>query len=186
MIEISKEANKNYLCKIIKIDNIRKHSNADKLQIVTVDFQTVVTGMNAKEGDICVYFPLECKINKDFLSYTNSFRNKELNADKEQAGFFEENCRVRAVKLRGEKSMGYLVPVEQMDFFYNGNVFTYLNIEECINQEFDTINGIKLVEKYVVKTKQTNANIKKGKQPKLNRLVEGQVHLHVDTICVPY
>jgi len=178
MITISKEANPNYLCKIIKIDNIRKHNNADKLQIVTVDFQDVVTGMDAKQGDVYVYFPVECKINKNFLSFTNSFRNKELNADKEKAGFFEENCRVKAVKLRGEKSMGYLVPANEVESFNELNKNTLI---EYINEEFDTINGIKLVEKYVVKTKQNNPNIKKGKQPKLNRLIDGQVHLHVDT-----
>lgn len=177
MLEISKNANPNYLCKIVKLDNIRKHSNADRLQITTIDFQDVVTGMDAKEGDIYVYFPVECKINKDFLSHTNSFRKRELNQDSEKAGFFEENCRVKAVKLRGERSMGYIVPIMQLVNFTGK---TFGELEDIIGKEFDTVNGIKLVEKYVVKTSTPKSN-KQGKSPKLNRLIDGQVHLHVDT-----
>lgn len=175
MIEISKNANKNYLCKIVKISNLRPHSNADRLQMTSIDFQDVVVGVDVKEGDVMVFFPLECKINSDFLSYTNSFRNKELNQDKEKAGFFEENCRVKAVKLRGEKSMGYLVPSVQVSAWSGFNI-----IKDDINQEFDTIGGMKLVEKYFVPVKQSN-NVKQGKKPRLSRLIEGQVHLHVDT-----
>ena len=69
MIKISKDANPNYLAKIVEIKNIRKHENADRLQIVTVDFQDVIVGMDAKEGDVYCFFPLECAINLDFLSY---------------------------------------------------------------------------------------------------------------------
>ena len=175
MLEISKTANKNYLCKVVKLENLKKHSNADRLQVATIDFQDVITGMDAKEGDIYVYFPVECKINKDFLSYTNSFRDKNLNEDKEKTGFFEENCRVKAVKLRGEKSMGYIVPSQKVSAWPN-----YEFKIEDIGKEFDTINGLKIVEKYFAKQPQ-NRKIKEGKKPKLSRLIDGQVHLHTDT-----
>jgi hypothetical protein len=175
MIEISKNSNPNYLCKIFKIENLRPHSNADRLQITSIDFQDIVVGLDVKEGDVMVFFPLECKINSDFLSFTNSFRKKELNADKEKAGFFEENCRVKAVKFRNEKSMGYLVPSVQVSAWSGYNI-----IKDDIGQEFDTIGGKKLVEKYFVPVTQSD-NVKQGKKPKLSRLVEGQVHLHIST-----
>ena len=111
MLQVSKDHNPNYLAKIVKLKGLRKHPNADRLQCVDIDFNTVITGLDAKDGDVYVYFPLECKINKDFLSATNSFRHKELNVDKEKAGFFDDNCRVRAMRLRGEKSMGYINPI---------------------------------------------------------------------------
>jgi hypothetical protein len=177
MITVSEKANRNYLCKIVKLENIRKHSNADRLQIVSIDFQDVITGMDAKEGDIYIYFPVESKINSDFLSHTCSFRDKELNTDPEKTGFFEKNCRVKAVRLRGEKSMGYIVPAMV--------VFEWAKIAlpepvVYIGEEFDTINGLKLVEKYFV-PKQGNLTAKQGKTRALSRLIDGQVHLHVDT-----
>jgi hypothetical protein len=177
-LTISKDSNPNYLSKVIQIKGLQKHSNADKLQIVVVDFQTVITGMDTQEGDIYVYFPIESKINKDFLSFTNSFRESKLNKNPEVKGFFEENCRVKAMRLRGEKSMGYIVPIQKIIDFA-GSIG---NIHDYINAEFDTVNGVKIVEKYVIKERNSGlGNTKTGKSPQLSRLVEGQVHLHVDT-----
>lgn len=175
MISISEKANANYLAKIIEVKGLRKHANADRLQVLTVDFQNVITGMDTKEGDICVFFPLECAINSDFLSFTNSFRHKELNKDKEAAGFFEENCRVRAVKLRGEKSMGYIVPIAHVIEFAHCSGM----IEGLVGQEFDTINDILLVKKYALPVKAQY--LREGKKPRISRLVENQVRLHTDT-----
>lgn len=177
MIKISKDSNPNYLAKIVKLQDIRKHSNADRLQIVTIDFQPIIIGLDAKEGDEYVFFPVECKINKEFLSYTNSFRKPELNKDKEKTGFFEDKCRVKAIKLRGEYSMGYLTPLNQLEGFIDKKI----DVDKYLNQEFDTIDGIKLLEKYVIKERQSNSSDKKIKSPKLNRLIDGQVKLHVDT-----
>lgn len=178
MITTSKNANPNYLGKIVELKGLQKHSNADRLQTVSIDFNTVITGLDAKEGMIYVYFPVECALNKDFLAHTNSFRKGELNADPTQIGFFEEHGRVKALRLRGEQSMGYIVPVSIIEEFTGAK-----NLSEFVGQEFDTINGILMLEKYIPKNSQTQGSgkTKQGKAPKFNRLVEGQVHLHIDT-----
>ena len=195
MLTTSKDANPNYLCKVFQIHELRKHSNADRLQMLEIDFNTVITGMDAKEGDVYVYFPVECKINKDFLSHTNSFRDYTLNAtylnagEKEKlffddnksariVGFFEDKCRVKAMKLRGEKSMGYIVPASTVfGWVYPADYIT--DYRKFVGQEFDTIADKLLVEKYVVKTREPRN--KQGKEPKVSRLIDGQIHLHVDT-----
>lgn len=176
MIKISEQSNSNYLAKIVEIKNIKKHPNADRLQVVTVDFQNVITGLDAKEGDLYVFFPLESQLNKDFLSQTNSYRKAEMNVDKEKVGFFESNGRVRAVKLRGEKSMGYIVQTVMFNEFFNSNI----PWGDHINKEFDTINDILMVKKYVVKTREKGIE-QKGKKPRVSRLIDGQVHLHIET-----
>lgn len=176
MLETSKNANPNYLCKVVSLKGLKKHPNADRLQMVAIDFNNVITGLDANEGDIYVYFPVEGKISKDFLSFTNSFRDNTLNADPYQKGFFEENCRVKAMKLRGEKSMGYIVPARTVEQWSRLNGY----IGDYVGQEFDTINGKLLVEKYQVPVK-GGAVARQGQKPKLSRLVEGQVHLHIDT-----
>jgi len=178
MITTSKTANPNYLAKIVKLQNLQKHSNADKLQVANIDFQTVITGLDAQNGDIYVYFPLECALNKDFLSQTNSFRDKTLNSNPNEVGFFEEHGRIKAIKLRGEKSMGYVVPVSVVEEFAKVK-----GLSDLVGQEFDTVNGILLLTKYVPKNSQTQGSgkDKQGKKPKLSRLIEGQVNLHIDT-----
>lgn len=178
MITTSKNANPNYLGKIVELKGLQKHPNADRLQTINIDFQTVVTGLDAKEGAIYVYFPVECAINQEFLSATNSFREKTLNANPEEAGFFENHGRVKAVRLRGIPSSGYIVPVEIVEEFTGAT-----NLSKYVGQEFDTINDILLLKKYVPKNSRTpgSGKEKQGKAPKVSRLVEGQVHLHVDT-----
>ena len=175
MITKSKNHNPNYLAKVVQLKNLKKHSNADRLQTVQIDFQTVITGLDANEGDIYVYFPIESKISKDLLSFTNSFRDKTLNKDQDKAGFFDNNCRVRAMKLRGEKSMGYIVPVNQVESWVGEFIKT-----TDVGEEFDTIGNKLIVEKYKLPQKGTPTS-KQGKEPKVSRLIEGQVHLHADT-----
>ena len=178
MLSMSKEANINYLAKVVKINGLKKHPNADRLRIAIIDFQEVIVGEDMNEGDICIFFPLESQINSEFLSYTNSYRHSNLNKiiDDEHCGFFEDSGRVRAVKLRGQKSMGYLVP------FLSFNEFFSLNIAwgDYMGQEFDTINKVLMLKKYFIPVKELNGQ-RLGRKPRISRLVEGQVHLHVDT-----
>lgn len=176
MLTTRKDANPNYLARVVRLKGVRKHENADRLQCVDINFQTVITGLDAKDGDIYIFFPIESKINLDFLAYTNSFRKSlNLNKDPEQEGFFEGKGRVRALRLREEKSMGYIVSVSVIKDFAGT-----FNHDDFINVDFDTINGILLVEKYEA-PKRGGSLSKQGKQPKTNRLIDGQVRLHVDT-----
>lgn len=178
MITTSKNANPNYLGKIVQLKGLQRHPNADRLQTINIDFQTVVTGLDAKDGDIYVYFPVECTINKDFLKFTNSFRKADLNADSNQVGFFEEHGRVQAVRLRGTPSCGYIVPLKVVEDFTG-----VTDLSEFMGKEFNTINGILMLEKYIPKNSQSQGagKEKQGKKPKVSRLIEGQVHLHIDT-----
>lgn len=106
--KISEKANVNYLAKVVQLKNLRKHPNADRLQVTTIDGNNVITGLDAQEGNLYVYFPLECSINRDYISFTNSFRDSQLNQNKEAKGFFEEKGRVRAINLRGKNRVDTL------------------------------------------------------------------------------
>ena len=175
-ISISENANNNYLAKVVKLNQIQKHSNADRLQVASVDFQDVITGLDAKKGDLYVYFPVESAIDSGYLSWSNSFRDKDLNADSEATGFFEKNCRVRAVKLRGEKSMGYIIPITDLHAYFKDAI----DLSDYVDESFDTIGDTLLVKKYFV-PKPIQNNARQGTKPRISRMIEGQIHLHVDT-----
>lgn len=176
-LEVKHPDERNYAAKVVQLNNLRKHDNADRLQCATIDFQNVITGLDAQPGDVYVYFPVECKINADFLRETNSFREATLNVCPNEKGFFEKNCRVKAIKLRGEKSMGYIVPSLHVEEWLK---LPNQSLSEHLNVEFDTINDVEVCRKYVVKKREPRLQ-KSGKKPKVDRLVDGQVHLHVDT-----
>ena len=182
MFTKSKDHNANYLASIVRIDEFRPHPNADKLKIVALFGNNVITGITAQPGLYC-YFPLECAISKEFLSYSNSYRDPELNADKTIKGFFEQHGRVRALSLRGQKSEGYIIPVSSLESFIKDVLGKKVTFEA--GTDFDTICDHQLCKKYIplgtrtpgTPNKKTRGNTKRYE----SRLVENQFHFHPDT-----
>jgi hypothetical protein len=183
ILKTSEKANRNYLAKIIRIDNLRKHPNADRLQITTIDGNNVITGLDAQEGMLYVYFPLECTINKEYLSYSNSFEDKTLNLDTEVKGYFHSTGRVRATRLRSEKSEGYIVPVHNITEWILSCSGESVEITEAdINKEFDLICDLEICRKYIVKyVREQSQQKNQTKKAKVSRLVDEQFHFHIDT-----
>jgi len=187
MFNKSENHNPNYLASIVKLSGLRKHQNADKLQCVSLFGNNVITGMTAKDGDLYVYFPLECAISTEFLKYTNSFREPTMNADTTAKGFFEYHGRVRALRLRNERSEGYMVPVSQLEAFAKDVLNQKISItEKDVGSDFDLFFDHSLCKKYIPKgmrvsgeagKKKTKGNVKKY----ASKLVENQFHFHQDT-----
>ena len=75
----TKNSGSNYLAQIVTLPKPEKHPNADKLQIARINGSQIIVGLDAKEGDAYILFPLEAAINKKFLSFTNSFSDPLLN-----------------------------------------------------------------------------------------------------------
>lgn len=177
-LSISKDANQNYLAKSVQIreEDWRPHSNADRLKCVTIDFQNVITGIDAPAGHY-VYFPVECQIADVILRNTNSYRDASKNANPEKSGFFEDNRRVKAIRLRGERSQGYIIPFSDLlhAFGYDSS------LQVGTDEYFDTVDGVVVCNKYVIPSKSQGITNKGKQAKKLTRLVEGQVHLHEDT-----
>lgn len=187
MISVTNKSN--YLARVIRLPALRKHNNADRLQCCSILGNNIITGLSAKENDLYVYFPLECAINKDFLKFTNSFSNPEDNADQKTKGFFSSSSRVKALRLRGEKSEGYIVPVTSINEWLMASGFKMVDFEEYVDQDFDTINGVILCEKYINRQTLINADkaerAEKRKNKKLvrfSKLIDNQFRLSADTV----
>jgi hypothetical protein len=183
MFSTSQNSNSNYLAKIVKLNNLRKHANADRLQVATIDGSNVITDLRAKEGDYYVFFPLECTLNKEFLSWSNSFEDSSQNNNKEAKGFFNKHGRVRAIKLRGERSEGYIVPLESLTNWLLSKNLSFSFDESLVNKEFDSYDSIVLCEKYIPRltTAGGNSTKKTGRVAKVSRLIDNQFRFHVDT-----
>jgi len=186
MFSTSTTANPNYLAKIVKINNLRKHSNADRLQITTIDGNNVITDLKTKDGDIYIFFPIESTINKEYLSWSNSFEEKTQNSNVEVKGFFNKHGRVRAISLRGEKSEGYIIPIDNMINWLSSkiNQKISMNYEEILNQEFDSYKDVLICQKYVnveaLRGLQSQ-NKKSVKIAKVSKLIDNQFRFHIDT-----
>lgn len=183
----------NYLAKIVKIENFHKHSDPEvtKLKCCCIDGFNIITGIDSEPG-LYVYFPTACCINPKFLSYANLYRHENLNDDPTKNGMFEDNGRVKAIRLRGELSEGFIIPIVVLQNWVMSTVNVELNVEEGV--EFDSVEHdgkqFWVNKKYIPKNTRTpgepgSGNSGKGKQPKgLDKIIENQFRFHYDTVLI--
>lgn len=180
----TKDIGSNYLAEVVTLPAPRKHTNADRLQCVSLFGCNIITGLTAQEGDLYVYFPVESAINKDYLSWSNSFEEKSLNKDQSVKGYFNHRGRVRAMSLRGEKSQGYIIPISDLEEYLQTKGIK-IKLADYVGQPFDTIGDILICEKYVppfIKgTANAPRNPNKNVERRFNQLVENQFRFHIDT-----
>lgn len=182
-LSTSKNANINYLARVVKLSNLRPLEGSDRLDVVTIDGNNVFTGKGAlSNGDIVVYFPVGSTIDHLFLSYTNSFSNKELNANSEEKGYFNKQGRVKPLKLRFGHSVGYIVPIKTIAEFAKSDETDF---DKYVDVTFDTLQSNLFVKKYVIpgNMQGSGQNRPKGPKGKLleSRLVDNQFKFHSDT-----
>lgn len=189
---VGPKANINYLAKIVQIDQFKPHSDPEvnKLKCCIIDGFNIICDIDSQPG-LYVYFPTACCLNPDFLRYANLYRKKELNNDPEQSGMFDENGRVKAIKLRGELSEGFILPVVILENYILSVTNVPITCEagtefDCVEHDGKTfwIN-----KKYIPKNTRIpgapNSGSKNAKQPKgLDKIIENQFRFHYDTTVI--
>lgn len=188
----SKNANVNYLAKIVDIQNFRAHSNPEvtRLKCCTIDGFNIITGIDSQPG-LYVYFPTACCINSTLLSYCNLYRHKELNSNSEKTGMFEDNGRVKAIRLKGELSEGFILPIIEFQNYIMSVTNQEIDIE--VETEFDIVEhegktfwvNKKYIPKYTATPGTPGSKGKKEKTPKgISKIIDGQFRFHYSTILI--
>lgn len=193
-LNVSKNANVNYLAKVVEINEFTKHINpeVERLKVAHVDGYSILVGIDEKPGKF-VYFPTNCCINPQFLSYANLYRKGELNADTEKTGLFEENGRVKAVKLKGQVSEGFLLPIQTMLNFIVSSTNVEFTEDDCpAGTEFDEVEHkgktFWINKKYVVRSNRSTGGGEGNKSKrdkslkKFNRVIDEQFRFHYSTV----
>ena len=154
-----------YKATVVKIKNVRAHSNADLVKLATCHGNQVVVGLETAEDDLGIYFPTDGVLSHDFCYYNNLYRKPDMNSDiKANPGMFDDNRRVRTQKFRGEISDGFWMPISCFDFIYNDLGIKLPKFEEGI--EIDDLVGIPICKKYMNKKTQDAANQNTSKKTK--------------------
>jgi hypothetical protein len=112
-----------------------------------------------------------------------------LNNDPEQSGMFDDNGRVKAIRLRGELSEGFILPAIMLENYIVS--VTNVNYEAEEGIEFDSVEHegktFWINKKYIPKNTRTPGapGSSKSKQPKgLDKLIENQFRFHYDTVLL--
>ena len=184
-LAIGKRANTNYLAKIVRIDNFKPHTDPEvtKLKCCVIDGFNIICGIDSEPG-LYVYFPTSCCLNPNSLKYANLYRHTELNADPGKSGMFEDNGRVKAIRLRGELSEGFILPVVILENY----ILSVTNVDLICEEgtEFDTVEHegktFWINKKYIAKNTRTQGQgnlTKQAKQPKgIDKIIENQFRFH--------
>ena len=186
----STKANINYLAKVVDINSFLPHPNAERMKIAQVGGYKVCVGIDEPTGRY-IYFPVNSEINPHLLSYCNLYRHTEKNANTEKAGFFNDNGRVTAIKLRGFPSEGFLLPYEQLENFIVDTLnLKLINTEN--NTDFDVaVEGNKefwICKKYIIvhniSSEQSSSNKRQKKVSRFNKVIDTQFKFHYDTVRI--
>lgn len=102
----------------------------------------VIVNKTTQNGQIGIFFEQGGQLSEEFATTNDLVRRKDADG-KPAGGFFEENRRVKALRLRGAKSEGFWCPLEHLS--YTGADLSALKEGDL----FDAINGHTICQKYV-------------------------------------
>lgn len=153
-------------CIVVQLQNVRPHSNADRLKLATVLGTQVVVGLDAKEGDVCLYFDSNLALSAEYLRANNLYAHAEINVDPSKKGYFGNNGKVKAQKFRGEMSNGYVAELCSLTTL-DGIIKD--RIDFCkVGDEFTHVDGVEICRKYIVPQKMpgTPGNRNRTRKPR--------------------
>lgn len=196
----SKDFTEEYCCSVVKVGALEDVSNSDNLKKTLINGELIVVNKtDVSEGDVMLYVSNECQISDWFLRANSMYRHHELNANhsevearikdnpgfmttdegKKMVGYFEDNGRVRMIKLRGCPSFGVLFKPETMVMAGVDGI----EWETMVGTDFDCVNDQLFVRAYIPKRIERQQHGMKGvsRWDRLDRMVPGQFKLHYDT-----
>lgn len=144
------EKNGENVAYITRLASVRKHANADRLQIATVMGDTVIVGLDAKEGDKVVYFDSNLCLNSDFCSFMNMYQESSLNNDATKKGYMNSKARVKVVNLRSEKSYGLVIGVSSIIEYLDSQGIKVNDSDMKEGESFNSICGVNICNRYIV------------------------------------
>lgn len=164
---------------VVKVNELRKHPNADRLNIVTFFGNDTCVSLDIVMGEIGIYFPIDLQLSEEFCLENHLLRKKPDGTP--DTGYMDPKKRnVTAVRLRGEKSDGLFLPLKCV-------AYTGINLDELnIGDTVTTLNGHEICKKYIPIRKHHSADnrvnkIRKKKVPIAPLFVE-----HADTEQLAY
>jgi len=140
---------------VTTLKDVRKHPNADRLQLADIFRTTVCVSLDYTEGQLGVYFPTGGQLSVKFAEANNLLRKKDAEGNN-IGGYMDPDKRnVTAIKLRGEKSDGLFLPLTCLETF--GDISSLK-----VGDHIDVFNGEEICTKYIPKTSARRGHVSEG------------------------
>lgn len=164
---------------VVKVEHLRKHSNADRLQIATFFGNDTIVGLNTNIGDVGIYFPVDGQLSERYCAVNDLVRRKDENG-KPCGGYLDPDKRnIKALKLRGEKSDGLYMPLTSLTDFCK---ISDLKVGDTI----DVVNGEEICHKYIPRSNRSEGGKGSGTPHKAKANIAPTFYEHVDTAQLAY
>ena len=165
---------------VTRIKNLRKHPNADRLQLGECFGNTVCVSLEYADNQLGIYFPCDGQLSVEFAEANNLLRKKD-DAGNSIGGYMDPNKRnVTAIRLRGEKSDGLFLPLTCLESF--GDV-SALKEGDVIN----TFNGHEICCKYIPRRNHRQGHVSDGNRTRKKKVDVAPLFAeHADTEQLAY
>lgn len=169
-----------YNAYVTRIKNLRKHPNADRLQLAECFGNTVCVSLEYVDNQLGVYFPTDGQLSVEFAEANNLLRKKDENGNN-IGGYMDPDKRnVCAVKLRGEKSDGLFLPLNCLENF--GDISS-LKEGDLIN----VFNGHEICCKYIPRSNRRSGSGSGGNKTRKKKINIAPLFMeHADTEQLAY
>ena len=169
-----------YYAIVTTLKDVRKHPNADRLQLAEVFGNTVCVSLDYAEGQLGVYFPTGGQLSVKFAEANNLLRKKDAEGNN-IGGYMDPDKRnVTAIKLRGEKSDGLFLPLSCLDTFGDSSTLR-------IGDRIDVFNGEEICTKYIPRTQARRGQVSEGNRTrKFKAPIAPTFAEHADTEQLAY
>lgn len=167
---------------VVKVEKLRPHTNADRLQVATFFGNDTCVGLDVKVGDIGVYFPTDLQLDYDFCVQNHLLR--KLIDGTPDKGYMDPNKRnVSTIKLRGEKSDGIYVNISDFDYCFDDDASKYLKVGDTIS----VVNGHSICQKYIPHSNKRTGNPTEGNRTRKKKAPIAPLFTeHADTEQLAY
>ncbi len=166
---------------VTRIANVHKDPNSDRLWLAECFSEGVIVGPDINEGDLVLYLPTDGQIERWFGNDFKLFRYNEDGTP--QGGYIDNNCHVRAIKLRGNQSSGVVIA-------YSKLIEKYGDLGWSDGDSVTEIKGKIFCSKYIPKSKGMPGNPTGRKTSYKGRKAEGITYpefaMHSDTLQLKY
>ena len=166
---------------VTKLKNVRPHPNADRMKLADCFGNTVCVGLDAVENEIIIYFPTDGQLSVEYCEQNNLVRKKDENGNN-IGGYLDPDKRnVKAIKLRGEKSDGIVMPLSSI-------VYTGINLDDLnVGDPITVLNGHEICQKYIPRRQHRQGGYSEGNKTRKHKVPVAPLFMeHADTEQLAY
>lgn len=157
-MKLNKPENESYAGTIVTISEVHPLEGSDNIVGTNIfGFQAIV-GVGTQPGERGIFFPAETQLSQEYCYENNLHQHGNLNRDEGSKGYLGDNRRIRAIRLRGNRSDCLFMPLTSLSYIKG------LNLDDFKDGDtFDAIGEHPICNKYVIKRTKKEQRIEKNK-----------------------